>query len=93
MPLDYNETVELWTLDEDTGRGVADHPLIERMPLWRAVRMVIVDWKSGSRRQRRAQIIRAGGASLMDLGGIQAVYDQDDFPARRDRSWKGDAAA
>ncbi len=83
MTIDYEEMVELWTFEETA--GVRQPVIIDEMPLWRAVRTVIDVWGLGSKQQKQANIIRAHGASLMDLGAIQAVYDLEDFPAKRDR--------
>ncbi|GLS18569.1 hypothetical protein GCM10007874_15860 [Labrys miyagiensis] len=96
--IDYEEWVEIVTTSEDSDeppgtREITRATKLGPMPLWRAVRMVLVDWAPSSRRQMGAQILRDQGASLMDLGAIQTVYDQDDFPAKRDRGWQGRVAA
>jgi hypothetical protein len=96
--MDYEELVEIVTTSADHEEALGSREITRAtrlgpMPLWRAVRMVLVDWAQGSKRQMNAQILRNQGASLMDLGAIYAVYDQDDFPAKRDRGWQGRVAA
>ncbi|GLS21523.1 hypothetical protein GCM10007874_45400 [Labrys miyagiensis] len=96
--IDYEALVEIVTTSADNDEALGNREITRTtklgpMPLWRAVRMVLVDWALGSKRQMNAQILRDQGASLMDLGAIHAVYDQDDFPAKRDRGWQGRVAA
>ncbi|WP_413992425.1 hypothetical protein ACMDCR_10215 [Labrys okinawensis] len=96
--IDYEELVDIVTTSADNDKALGNRNITQAiklgpMPLWRAVRIVLVDWVLGSKRQMDAQILRDQGASLMDLGAIQAVYDQDDFPAKRDRGWQGRVAA
>ena len=84
--IDYDEAVKLVAPGEDGGGperwgsmqwGGTAH----EMPLWQAVRTVIVDW-ADSRRQHAAQIIRERGSSLVNLPAIRAIYDRDDFPTK-----------
>lgn len=84
MSIDYNEVVKLIAPGGDEGGperwgAMRWGGTIEEMPLWQAVRTVIVDW-AGSHRQLEAQIIATRGTSLMNLAAIQATYKRDDFP-------------
>ncbi len=88
--IDYDEIVELWTAypssDSRPTDGVPKWPeLVGIVPLWQAVDTVVHEWAVDSRRRISAFIIRQQGAFLMDLGGILAVYEQDDFPTRGNR--------
>lgn len=88
MFIDYNEVVELIAPGQDEGGperwgAMQWGGTAEEMPMWQAVRIVIVDW-AGSHRQLDAQIVSTQGNSLMDLAAIQATYDRDDFPVKPD---------
>jgi len=84
--MDFYETVELRVRDH-LAADDARTTLFGEMPLWKAVRFVIVDWETDMWRQQGAQILRSHGSPL-DLMGIQSIYDEDHFPAKRDRGRK-----